>query len=148
MSELPPDEGRNMKDKATIVIIHEQFREEMPIIDAAQMIRSQNLRVSESGPVALQPPFEVEHPFTATAYIDRDREARFVLKGGCTQLQALQHLVNRGWHCDGDTMILMPGHIDNISQMEEVRSRHCDSTYSPFSGIVSCHGEGAVAGEF
>ena len=140
-----------MKDKATIVIIHEQFREEMPIIGAAQMIRSQNLRVSESGPVALQPPFEVEHPYHASVFsVDDDylADARYIVKGGCVPLQQLRHLVNRGWYCDGDTMILMPGHIDDISQMEEVRSRHCNSTYSPFSGIVSCHGEGALAGEF
>ena len=122
----------------TVILIYDEFessvepqrREEYELIHLAQETRAQGLTVGNTE-VALQLPYEVDHPFTFP--ILRNGEPAYVGKASWQTYSQLTYLVNRGWSLIGNDLIILSGELKEQGQLERVKNilGMAQSFYSP-----------------
>jgi len=111
----------------TIVVIYDEYessikkqlREEQDLIECANKIRSLGLMVGDKD-IALQPPFEIEHPFTFPFY-RRNAGPVYTGKASGKDYYHLQFLVNRGWALIGNELVILDGELKEVEQLEKLK---------------------------
>lgn len=111
----------------TVILIHDEFessvkeqhREKLGLIECAQKVRALGLIVGNKD-TALQPPYEVEHPFTFHLYSEKG--PFFTGKASGETYNKLQYLVNRGWSLIDYDLVIMSGERKETEQLERIRA--------------------------
>lgn len=99
--------------------IEPQRRIELSLIGCARQTRDQGYTIGNCDR-ALQPPYEVEHPFSFPILLDD--EPRKVCKASYQVYSQLKYLVNRGWSIIGNDLVILPGELKDVAQLERVKN--------------------------
>lgn len=99
--------------------IEPQRRLELSLIGCARQTRDQGYTIGNCDKT-LQMPYEVEHPFTFSVLLDDEP-----VKVGKASYQVycqLKYLVNRGWTLIGNDLVILPGELKDLEQLERVKN--------------------------